>query len=354
MLRSFLNHLFGSRGVPVEDDGLRLARDLHDESRHEEAIKVLNALIEFKSGWAKALVLRGATYRALGRMEEAFADLSRALALAPNDAQCLYENAVAWYKTGDNRRALEFCASARLADPGFATPRWLQAQIAFGGEAYMAVLERIHAFLKPRTYIEIGIFQGESLQLARPPTQAIGVDPEPKLLKPAAANHRVYAQTSDAFFAAHDLNVEFGGVPVDLAFIDGMHHFEFALRDFANVERHCTRGSTVLIHDCYPLDRETARRDGAPPFWSGDIWRLIVLLRKHRPDLAVHTIGTAPTGLGLVRNLDPDSRFLTQNHDRLVEEFLALDYSWLDENKPGKLNLVANDWKTVRQLLMQS
>ena len=31
----------------------------------------------------------------------------------------------------------------------------------------------------------------------------------------------------------------------DLAFIDGMHHFEFALRDFANLERHCAPGSTM-------------------------------------------------------------------------------------------------------------
>jgi hypothetical protein len=32
------------------------------------------------------------------------------------------------------------------------------------------------------------------------------------------------------------------------------------LRDFANLERHCTRNSIILIHDCYPLDRESARR----------------------------------------------------------------------------------------------
>jgi hypothetical protein len=34
-----------------------------------------------------------------------------------------------------------------------------------------------------------------------------------------------------------------------------MHHFEFALRDFANTERHCTPQSTILIHDTYPLNR---------------------------------------------------------------------------------------------------
>jgi hypothetical protein len=133
-----------------------------------------------------------------------------------------------------------------------------------------------------------------------------------------------------------------------------MHHFEYALRDFANVERHCTRESTILIHDCYPLDRESARRDGTPPFWSGDVWRLILLLKKYRPDLALHTIGTPPTGLALVRNLDPDSRLLSENHDRLTNEFMALDYAHLDDDKPGQLNLVPNDWEGIRALLRAS
>jgi hypothetical protein len=130
-----------------------------------------------------------------------------------------------------------------------------------------------------------------------------------------------------------------------------MHHFEFALRDFANLERHCARDSTNLVHDCHPLDRETAERDQHSVFWSGDIWRLIVLLRKYRPELAVHTIGTPPTGLGLVRNLDPGSRFLLEHYDRLYQEFLALDYSYLDEDMAGKLGLFPNEWGEIRALL---
>ena len=45
-------------------------------------------------------------------------------------------------------------------------------------------------------------------------------------------------QTSDAFFASGFLG-KLGIVP-DFAFIDGMHLFEFALRDFINVEKHAT------------------------------------------------------------------------------------------------------------------
>ena len=88
-----------------------------------------------------------------------------------------------------------------------------------------------------------------------------------------------------------------------------------------------------------------------PSFWSGDIWRLTVLLKKYRPDLAVHTIGAPPTGLGLVRNLDPQSLLLVENHDQLCQEFLALDYEYLDHGKAEKLNLVANDWEQIRVLL---
>jgi hypothetical protein len=317
MLFSFLKALIAGRKAPAADEVLRLARELNGVSRHDKALELLAPFVRHR----------------------------------PGNAPCLYEMAFAYFALGDRQRALEYCERSRQADPDYATPRWLQAQLVLGGENYMSLLARIHAHLRPRSYVEIGIFQGEALALAVAPTRAIGIDPEPQLTRLPAANQKVYAQTSDAFFAGHDLRAELGGLPVELAFIDGMHHFEFALRDFAHVESHCTRDSVVLIHDCYPLDRQTARRDGAPPFWSGDVWRLIVLLKKYRTDLAIHTIAAPPTGLALVRNLDPESRFLVDNHERLREEFMALDYSHLDDDKAGKLNLVAGDWHTVRSLL---
>ena len=48
---------------------------------------------------------------------------------------------------------------------------------------------------------------------------------------------------------------------MDFAFIDGMHLFEFALRDFMNLERHCTPQSVIMVHDCYPTEREHAERE---------------------------------------------------------------------------------------------
>jgi tetratricopeptide (TPR) repeat protein len=351
MLLKILKGLATSRTLMDPDDALRRASELVNESRHGEAIALLDRLLSFRPDCVDGLVLRATIKRTTGQLAGAAEDLGRAAALAPDDLRWVYELAIVTYLQGDRRLALEYCARLRQASPGDIKACTLQAHLQLGGDNYYQVLPRIFKLVKPRTYVEIGVEEGESLRLVEPPALAIGIDPEPRLTHPLQATQRVFAMTSDAFFASHDLRAELGGLPVDLAFIDGMHHFEFALRDFTNLERHCARDSTILIHDCFPMDRDTAERDRRYTFWSGDIWRLIVLLRKHRPDLAVHTIGAPPTGLALVRNLDPDSRFLVEHYDQLYKEFLSLDYSYLDEDKEGKLNLVPNEWEKIRMLI---
>src|SRR5574341_306737 len=293
----------------------------------------------------------GSAKRKAGRMKEALVDFSRAAALAPDDPKCLVQAAEVAYLAGESQLALGYCRRLRGVAPELDVTDLMEARIRFGGEHYLQVITRILDALKPRTYVEIGVEHGTSLRLVQAPTLAIGIDPEPKLAGPLAANQKVFAETSDAFFAARDPRAELGGLPIDVAFIDGMHQFEFALRDFYNLERFCTRDSTILIDDCYPLNRETAERDRRREFWSGDIWRLVLLLKKHRPELAIQIVATPPCGLTIVRGLDPDSRFLREHHDRLCQEFLAVDYAFLEDDMAGKLNLFPNDWGKIRALL---
>ena len=296
-------------------------------------------------------VTSGTAKRKAGRLTEALADFSRAAELAPDDPGCLVQAVEVAYLLGKPQLALKYCGRLRSIAPELDVTDTLEAGIRFGGEHYLQLMARILDALRPRTYVEIGVEHGTSLRLVQAPTLAIGIDPEPKLARPPAANQKVFAETSDAFFASRDPRAELGGLPIDLAFIDGMHQFEFALRDFYNLERYCSRDSTILIDDCYPLNRETAERERRRDFWSGDIWRLILLLKKYRPDLAIHIVATAPTGLAVVRRLDPDSRFLREHHDRLCREFLAVDYAFLEDDMAGKLNLFPNDWGKIRALL---
>jgi hypothetical protein len=215
---------------------------------------------------------------------------------------------------------------------------------------YYELLKRLHLLLKPVTYVEIGIRRGESFELARAAAHAVGIDPNPALNNPLWPGARVFALTSDAFFASHDLGQELGGNPVDLAFIDGLHLFEFALRDFINLEKYARRSSTVLVHDCYPIDATTASRERTTQTWSGDVWKLIVCLKKYRPDLEFATVDVPPTGLGIIRNLDPGSTVLHSSLDRICQEFIPLDFEWIAGDKARHLNRLDNDWNRIRAL----
>lgn len=225
------------------------------------------------------------------------------------------------------------------------------ADLEFPGEDYFQILARIHEYVKPATYLEIGIENGYSFKIVRPETLALGVDPNPRIRKALASNQRVYAQTSDDFFAQHDVKSELGGKTLDLGFIDGMHQFEYALRDFINMEKYCRPDSIILIHDVYPIDALSAARERASFFWSGDIWRLILALKKYRPDLSVNLIGARPTGLAIVQNLDPNSTVLAERQDEIIAEYLAIDLSALDGRKDEMLNRFPNDWASISRLI---
>ena len=251
---------------------------------------------------------------------------------------------------GRRSEALSLCRQA-VERADYSRAYTLMSQLSLPGEDYFHVLSRIHRYLRPRTYLEIGVSRGESLECVLPETQVLGIDPAPNLAQPAPANVRIYRETSDDFFARYSPRAELGGQPVELAFIDGMHHFEYALRDFINVERCCSRASVILMHDCYPLDERTAQREQVTGFWSGDIWRLMLLLRERRPDLIVRTIATPPTGLGIVLNPDPASRVLADNLETLTREYLARDFSVLAGRQPEALGLLENRWSAIRALL---
>jgi len=241
------------------------------------------------------------------------------------------------------RRALGFCDYTKAYR--------LLSQLELPGEHYFKVLARVHEQVRPGTYLEVGVSRGESLRLVRPETLALGIDPQPRVGFALGAHQQIFSQTSDEFFARSDVPALLGGKPLDMAFIDGMHHFEYALRDFINIEPLCRPGSLIFIHDCYPIDARSAERVQVTGFWSGDIWRLVVLLKKYRPDLTIHTLGTPPTGLGLISGLDPKSTVLRSLLPELIAEGLALDYASIAQQRPAALNLVPYDWRRVRQLL---
>jgi hypothetical protein len=220
------------------------------------------------------------------------------------------------------------------------------AELRFPGDNYQMWLAKLHNALRPRLYLEIGVYKGHSLVLARPPTRSIGIDPDPCLEVSFEADTQIYRETSDAFFADARL-AERLGRPPDLIFIDGLHRFEQALRDFINIEAHSGRQSVVLIHDTVPLDEPTQRRAQSTSFYTGDVWKTVLCLRHYRPDLDIVTVATPPTGLTIVTALDGSSRILADRYDEAVKRFMDLSYADVENRLGEELNIVANDWNAV-------
>jgi hypothetical protein len=93
----------------------------------------------------------------------------------------------------------------------------------------------------------------------------------------------------------------------------------------------------VLIHGVVPLDFDMACRDQLddfrrsrsirPTWWTGDVWKLIGVLQKYRPDLVIDVLDAAPSGLMLIQGIDPASTVLSERYDQIVQEVT----DWPDE-----------------------
>jgi glycosyl transferase family 2/methyltransferase family protein len=236
-------------------------------------------------------------------------------------------------------------------EPGLVEAHLGLSELRMPGQHYLIWLEWLYGLLAPATALEIGVFHGQSLALHQPPTVVIGVDPEPIVAQPLRAETHIFAQTSDEFFASGRLESLLGGTAVSVGFIDGLHVFEQSLRDFINLEAHCAPDSTILIHDTVPLDEPTQRRERETQFHTGDVWRTVLCLKKYRPDLDLFTIATPPTGLTVVRGLDPASRYLTSHYNACVAEFLEVPFSAIESDPGRAVNSVAADFPAVQRRL---
>ena len=207
------------------------------------------------------------------------------------------------------------------------------------GVPYADFLTALHTHLTPRTYLEVGTETGSSLALAG--CDAIAVDPQFQLDVTATGNRRrtfFFQMPSDTFFASENVR-ELLGRPVDMVFLDGMHRFEFLLRDLIGTEAACHPRSLILLHDCVPLNPRMALRQWLPggpsetetaPFWTGDVWKLLPILKKYRPDLRLHVLDCPPTGLVAITRVDPASHVLADRYYDIIDEHAA---TVMDENR---------------------
>jgi hypothetical protein len=188
---------------------------------------------------------------------------------------------------------------------------------------YYAFLAELHRRLKPRAYLEIGIREGGSLAQAR--CRAVGIDPAYAITYELDTDVALFRTTSDEYFSRADPLAPTGGTPFDLAFIDGLHLFEYALRDFLHAERHSSPRGVIVFDDVLPRTVDEAARQRHTHGWTGDVYGMLEVLAQYRPDLVVVPVDTRPTGLLLVTALDPFDTTLADSFDEIVARFRRPD-----------------------------
>jgi hypothetical protein len=100
-----------------------------------------------------------------------------------------------------------------------------------------------------------------------------------------------------------------------------------------------------------PLVRASASRVRKTRFWVGDTWKAALAIARHRPDLRIRTILTPPSGLVVIRKLDPTSTLLVERNDAIVKELADEEYPFEPGEWPPELHCVPNDAEGLREAL---
>lgn len=194
-----------------------------------------------------------------------------------------------------------------------------------------------------KNYLEIGVENGHIFFRVKS-TFKVAVDPKflfdfsrrlgKALINPYNFNNQYFEKTSDAFFA-QDAQRVFSAKKLQLALVDGMHEYQYALRDVENTLRYMQENGVVVMHDCNPQTAGAAGRfeDWEVGEWNGDVWRTIIHLRSQRPDLTVFVLDI-DQGLGIVTRQKPDAML-----DFTPAQIQALTYDELVQNREKWLNL---------------
>lgn len=199
---------------------------------------------------------------------------------------------------------------------------------AVNGMSYLEVLSGIETARNISWYVEIGSRSGTSIAQRR--CNFVAIDPVFAIKADvfnASRQMHFMQMTSDDFFSGGFLAKN--DIRPGLTFIDGLHLFEYALRDFMNAEKNMNRDGIICLHDVCPFNYVMTTRnleylEGPKRPWTGDVWKVVAILLKYRPDLKIDILDAHKTGLACVSNLDPKNNVLAERYDEIVGAFTDL------------------------------
>jgi len=178
-------------------------------------------------------------------------------------------------------------------------------------------------------YLEIGF--GDGIHFASIPIKnKIIISPECHAAPPAIA----YSMPSDQAFKSK----EFNHGKFQVAFIDGLHHYQQVIRDINNVLKHLAPNGIMICHDVNPFDIDLEEIDMATTYprpnkaitWLGDSWKTLFHIKYMRPELGYAIITDFP-GFLILWRLSKES-IRPVEYKRYTQDDINYPYSFLDIN----------------------
>ena len=337
--------LLSELGLASAADVVLLATQCLRSGNYLQAISLCSAGVDvFQDDPALRVVLAMAEL-GQGHHTEAASVLASVRKSWPHHLVGTYASAFMHAENGDTSLAVQELRGVIGKYPDYPGALGMLSTLLMPGPSYREVLSYVHLALKPKTYLEIGVETGATLRLAQFSEQIVGVDPNLASLKREGLNTktRLYAVTSDDFFATQSVSSVFDAKPLQLVFIDGMHRFEFALRDFCNVELWSNPSTVVIMHDVLPILPVVAERERQTKFWVGDVWKTLWMLAEIRNDLTMTIIPAAPSGLAIIRGMNRDYRRNSESWNHAVERYIGMAYpSGQPGSWPAHLRILKN------------
>lgn len=168
-------------------------------------------------------------------------------------------------------------------------------------------IESLAAIYKPDYYLELGLYQGDTIQRVAKHVQtlAVGVDTQPLTISDAKI---VIHQCTTELFFNYPLHQD---RKFDMIFIDADHRFESVKRDLEN-SLHCLADRGIIIlHDTDPEDNRLF-----DPGYCGDSYKIVPFIEQQM-HLNIVTLPIAEAGLSIVTRKN-STRTHRRNEKRLV------------------------------------
>ncbi len=167
-------------------------------------------------------------------------------------------------------------------------------------------IEHLASVLKPRVYVELGLYRCELFNRIVPHAQQlIGVDINADAGKWMAKSDKVQFvhSTTDNFAAA----LQAHAISIDMLFIDADHSKGAVLQDFWNFFPFVSPHGLTILHDTHPKNI-----DYTQPGYCADAYKAVEELSRHTDKLEMMTIPMHP-GLTLCRKRTTQLSWMESN-----------------------------------------